>query len=44
MPTYQDLLNWIDLDADAIVPPRHLHREVTLAALADGKDVLLEDR
>ena len=42
MPTYQDLLNWIDLEAVAIVTPTHLHREVTLAALAAGKHVLLE--
>lgn len=39
---YQALLALPGIDAVAIVTPNHLHTEMTLAALAAGKDVLLE--
>jgi myo-inositol 2-dehydrogenase/D-chiro-inositol 1-dehydrogenase len=39
---YRDLLARRDVDAVDVVLPNHLHAEVGVAALAHGKDVLLE--
>lgn len=39
---YRDLLRRPDVDAVAIALPNHLHAEVGVAALEQGKDVLLE--
>ena len=39
---YESLLGRREIDAVAIVVPNHLHAEIGVAALAAGKDVLLE--
>jgi myo-inositol 2-dehydrogenase/D-chiro-inositol 1-dehydrogenase len=39
---YREMLNHADIDAVDIVVPNHLHREIGVAALEAGKDVLLE--
>ena len=39
---YDDLVARADVEAVAIVVPNHLHAEIATAALAHGKDVLLE--
>lgn len=41
-PDYRDLLAMPDVDAVSIVTPDFMHAEITLAALAAGKHVLLE--
>lgn len=39
---YRDLLALSDLDVVVVASPNHTHREITLAALAAGKNVLCE--
>ena len=39
---YRALLAWPDIDAVDVVVPNHLHAQIGVAALAAGKDVLLE--
>jgi predicted dehydrogenase len=41
-PTYQELLNDKSIDVVDVVTPTHLHHRITLAALREGKHVIVD--